>query len=70
MLIKYVGMEVCMLVKNFTNMQLLLTYLRKFYVGENHQNQIFDLVWWLLDIYLNLVRTDPTPNLKLTQILI
>ena len=32
-----------MLVKILTNMQLLLTYLRKFYVGENHQNQIFDL---------------------------
>ena len=32
-----------MLVKTFTNMQLLLTYLRKFHVGENHQNQIFDL---------------------------
>ena len=39
----YVG-ERCMLVKFFTNMQLSLTYLRKFYVGENHQNQIFDLL--------------------------
>ena len=39
----YVG-EICMLVKTFTNMQLSLTYLRKFYVGENHQNQIFDLL--------------------------
>ena len=45
--------EICMLVKTFTNMQLSLTYLRKFYVGENHQNQIFDLLlrsfkigWW------------------------
>ena len=36
--------EICMLVKTFTNMQLSLTYLRKFYVGENHQNQIFDLL--------------------------
>ena len=35
--------EICMLVKTFTNMQLYLIYLRKFYVGENHQNQIFDL---------------------------
>ena len=39
----YVG-EICMLVKTFTNMQLSLTYLRKFYVGENHQNQICDLL--------------------------
>ena len=42
MLVKDVG-EVCMLVIILTNMQLLLTYLRKFYAGENHQNQIFDL---------------------------
>ena len=38
----FVG-ELCMLVKIFTNMQFLLAYLRKFYIDENHQNQIFDL---------------------------